>query len=542
MVRLAVFGLLAAVASGFPSNTLSSGEKGRRQYEGPPRPPQPHETPPYGIPPPYETPPPVAPLRAQAVVDAFKVSWDGYYEYAFPMDELMPVSNNGSNSRNGWGASAIDALSTALLMNQTTTVHQMLTYIPTINWTSTDSTVSLFETTIRYLGGLLSAYDLLTGPLVHLVDNTEHVDALLTQAMHLANNLSYAFETPSGVPWNNLIFSNRTGQGATNGLATVGTLILEWVRLSDLTGNTTYANLVQRAESYLLSPSPSSSEPFPGLVGSSINVTTGLFTNARGGWGGGTDSFYEYLIKMYVYDDHRYEMLKDRWIMAADSSIKYLASRPVTRQHLTFLARYNGTELILESSHLACFHGGNFILGGTVLERQDYVDFGLELVRGCHATYTATATGIGPEAFSWNASSVPTDQLDFFHRNGFYIKDAGYQLRPEVIESYYYAYRATGDAKYQDWAWDAFLAINATTRVGSGYSSIEDVDVVGGGNFTDFQESFWFAEVLKYSYLIQAGEAEWQVVGQGNNEWVFNTEAHPVKVFGGEGGGRAGRL
>ena len=57
---------------------------------------------------------------------------------------------------------------------------------------------------------------------------------------------------------------------------------------------------------------------------------------------------------------------------------------------------------------------------------------------------------------------------------------------------------------YRDWAWDAFVAINATTRVGSGFSSINDVNQVGGGGFQNVQESFLFAEVMKYSYLIHA--------------------------------------
>ena len=73
-----------------------------------------------------------------------------------------------------------------------------------------------------------------------------------------------------------------------------------------------------------------------------------------------------------------------------------------------------------------------------------------------------------------------------------------------MLESIYYAYRATGDAKYQEWAWEAYLAINRTCAVGSGYSSISNVNAPGGGGFQDFQESFWFAEVLKYAYLIHA--------------------------------------
>jgi mannosyl-oligosaccharide alpha-1,2-mannosidase len=39
--------------------------------------------------------------------------------------------------------------------------------------------------------------------------------------------------------------------------------------------------------------------------------------------------------------------------------------------------------------------------------------------------------------------------------------------------------------------------------------------------------------VLKYSYLIHAENAEWQIAEDGKNSWVYNTEAHPVRVRGG---------
>jgi hypothetical protein len=49
-------------------------------------------------------------------------------------------------------------------------VDVILDYVPTIDWSVSyeDTRVSLFETTIRYLGGLLSAYDLLKGPLSYI--------------------------------------------------------------------------------------------------------------------------------------------------------------------------------------------------------------------------------------------------------------------------------------------------------------------------------------------------------------------------------------
>ncbi|KAF2261697.1 mannosyl-oligosaccharide 1,2-alpha-mannosidase precursor [Lojkania enalia] len=491
--------------------------------------------------------------RAQVVVDAFRMSWEGYYKYAFPHDELRPITNTARDSRNGWGASAVDALSTALVMGQKDIVNQILDHIPNIDYTTTSTDVSLFETTIRYLGGMISGYDFLTGPLDDLADKVrlapldcsrnpeksltlhtqkENVDALLAQSKNLANALSYGFETPSGIPYNLLNFANRSYIDEPNGLATVGTLILEWKRLADLSGNQTYASIVEKAESYLLRPMPASSEPWPGLLGFRINVTNGEFLDARGGWGGGTDSFYEYLIKMFVYDPEHYSEYRDRWILAADSSIAHLASHPEPRPDITFLASYDGQNIIQSSSHLACFDGGNFILGGLVLKNQTYINFGLELVNGCHETYTATATQIGPEAFRWDPSRVPPEQVEFFQKNGFYISASDYILRPETIESYYYAYRATSDPKYQDWAWDAFVAITSTTKIGSAYCGIGNVNTPDGGGFYDYMESFWFAEVLKYSYLIFAEENDWQVAKDGVNKWVFNTEAHPFKVAG----------
>lgn len=470
---------------------------------------------------------------------------------------LAEVEREGISTdidRNGWGATAIDALSTAIIMEKWDVVEQILDFVPKIDFdrSNTANDISLFETTIRYLGGLISGkptrrglekknflltttgYDLLTGPFADRFKGDSRVDALLSQAKHLADNLKVAFDTPSGIPDNNLYFSppRRAGR-ETNGLATTGTLVLEWTRLSDLTGDPEYAQLAQKAESYLLFPEPKDvGEPFPGLLGTHVRLSDGEFLDGNGGWGAETDSFYEYLIKMYLYDPERFGEYKDRWVKAADSSLIHLVSHPSSKPELTFLAEWRGKELNYYGQHrksiisyafssymtltflVACFNGGNFILGGLMLLNQSYIMLGLALTDGCHATYAGTPTGIGPELFGWedlvrtrNTShnpGPPVEQKEFYDRNGFWIRNGQYALRPEVIESYYYAYRATGDRRYQEWAWDAFKAINATCRVGSGYSGVTNVGAPGGGAFNNFQESFWLAETLKYSYLIQA--------------------------------------
>ncbi|PKS12869.1 hypothetical protein jhhlp_000209 [Lomentospora prolificans] len=489
----------------------------------------------------------VANDKIDAVREVFKRSWDGYRKYAWGHDSLRPITNSFFDDRNGWGASAVDALSTAIIMGEEEAVKDILEFIPTIDFSTTTTQVSLFESTIRYLGGLLSGYDLLQGPYKELAPSKEAVDSLLEQAIRLADLLKVAFDTPSGVPDNDLAFDpdpRRIGT-ADNWIATVGTLVLEWERLSDITGNAEYGELAKKGESYLLDPQPPEAEPFPGMVGSRVWVENGTFVDAMGGWNGGTDSFYEYLIKMYVYDPVRFESYKDRWVLAADSSMEYLASHPTTRPDLTFLAMYLGQTRYFYSGHLSCFHGGNFILGGTALNEPRYIDFGLELTAGCRESYVQTTTGIGPELFQWqdNATALdaannqppPEQQVDFYEKAGFWLVNSQYSLRPEVIESYYYAYRATGDDMYRKWAWDAFVKINNTCSVGSGLSSIYDVQLVDGVTmFYDFQESFWFSEVLKYVYLILVDEdSEVQVRKSGRDLWVYNTEAHPLRVFDG---------
>ncbi|KAF8538433.1 glycoside hydrolase [Trichophaea hybrida] len=471
--------------------------------------------------------------RRDAVIEAFRHSWEGYRAYAWGYDELLSVSNKGGNSRNGWGASIADALGTAVLMGLDDVVEQALGHLAEVDFTTAKGDVDLFETTIRYLGGMISGYDLLKGPYSGMVsrDKQHLVDALLTQATILADRLSFAFNTPTGIPYNNLNFLLNSSPNTHNGVATVGTLVLEWTRLSDLTGNRTYAALAQRAEEYLLHPKPAMGEPFPGLLGTNLYIDTGDFASSYGGWSAGTDSFYEYLLKMWIYSPSRFGRYKERWITAVESTLKYLIQTP--KPGVTFVAEYwNSTTLSLAEGHLTCFIGGNLILGGTLLGRRDFKDTGLELTKGCRHAYVSTPSGIAPERWAWDPENVGQDDMTFFKTAGFYPTSNGYYLRPEVIESYYHGWKLTGDPMYREWAWDAFVAINATTRTESGYSSIENVMAKDGGTKIDFQESFWFAEVLKYLYLIFSGDDVEVGVGVqgGRNQWVFNTEAHPIRV------------
>jgi len=99
------------------------------------------------------------------------------------------AEQQADQSSNGWGASAIDALSTALIMQIPEIVNQIVDYVPDIDWSvsADNEPVSLFETTIRYVAGLLSGYDLLNGPLSNLVDDVSRFPPAMREIEILTN-------------------------------------------------------------------------------------------------------------------------------------------------------------------------------------------------------------------------------------------------------------------------------------------------------------------------------------------------------------------
>lgn len=117
------------------------------------------------------------------------------------------------------------------------------------------------------------------------------------------------------------------------------------------------------------------------------------------------------------------------------------------------------------------------------------------------------STGIGPEIFAFvsddgdftGGPSPTPEQQSFYAQHGFYpAADASYYaLRPEVLESNFYAWRVTGDTKYLGRAVSAIQSFQKYLKAPVAYAGIQDVNDVNSGKMDDM-ESFWFAEVLKY--------------------------------------------
>ncbi|KAF8512524.1 glycoside hydrolase family 47 protein [Hysterangium stoloniferum] len=473
----------------------------------------------------------------EQVVTIFKDAFQAYNVSAFGHDDLKPVSKGFSDGRNGWGASIIDALSTMKIMGLNDTFDTCVDFATKIDFrqSKTPDTVSVFESTIRYVGGLLSAYQL----------NGNQPQGLVDQAQQLADKLALGFSGNRSIPWGFVDFSTNSPVHQSSNVAEAGTLTMEWATLSELTHNATYRNLAEKSAKHIAQLAG----PLPGLPAQSINPGDGTFIGGYVTWGGGTDSYLEYLLKYPRLIPDSDPIFINTWQTAVDSSIKYLL-KTSTVGNLLYLADMTDDRRIRHiGTHLACFHGGNWILGGKLLNNQTIVDYGLQLVDACWNTYSSTATKIGPEAFgfisevkgappngtddgSFTGNPITADDLSFNKEHGFYIFNgaADYILRPEVLESNFYAWRVTGDPKYIANAQSVVQSYSDFLVVpggGGGVSGILDVSntSITNSDRVDDTESFFFAEVMKYLYLTFDDPNHISL-----DEWVFNTESHPLRA------------
>ncbi|KAG9095506.1 mannosyl-oligosaccharide alpha-1,2-mannosidase [Ceratobasidium sp. 392] len=207
-----------------------------------------------------------------------------------------------------------------------------------------------------------------------------------------------------------------------------------------------------------------------------------------------------------------------------DEAMAALHKRLVFRtplNHLTYIAELEATHsaritekwrVSAKQDHLVCFLGGSLLLGVTEGRSLNSVDIqsrtarytkdwrvGKELTRTCMDTHK-TQTGLSPEiAVFYTADDSQSKTKDWHIKNRF---DSRYILRPETVESLFLGWHMTGDAKYREWGWQVFQAIEKHCKVsGGGYSGVESVNEVPV-QLTNNMETFFLAETLKYLYLL----------------------------------------
>lgn len=174
--------------------------------------------------------------RRNEVRDVFKRDWGAYRASAWTHDELRPVTNVSKDPFGGWGATLVDALDTLLIMELFDEYDEASKSVAQIDFTYTTSrAIPLFETCIRYLGGLLAAYDL-------SVAAGRKDPVMLAQAKQVGHVLYGAFDTPNRMPilhydYRRQARSKDVVRASADGvMSEAGSLSVEFTRLAQLTG------------------------------------------------------------------------------------------------------------------------------------------------------------------------------------------------------------------------------------------------------------------------------------------------------------------
>ncbi|KAG8779001.1 alpha mannosidase-like protein [Serendipita sp. 397] len=242
----------------------------------------------------------------EATRELWEHGYESYMSYAFPMDELMPLScfgrgpdwdnpsNIGTNDVAGnYSLTLVDILDTLAIMGNQQEFSDAVENV--INWVQfdVDTKPQVFEVTIRVLGGLLSGHILASEErLGHKLD--WYQGQLLALAKDLGERLLPAFKTDTGLPYAriNLRHGVLANESTETCVAGAGSLILEFGTLSRLTGDDRFEKAAYKAFFGLWNRRSDI-----GLVGNNIDVHTGKWGTETTGIGAGVDSFYEYALK-----------------------------------------------------------------------------------------------------------------------------------------------------------------------------------------------------------------------------------------------------
>ncbi|KAK4783034.1 hypothetical protein SAY86_007408 [Trapa natans] len=426
------------------------------------------------------------------VHEMFYHAFDGYMEHAFPQDELRPMSCTGEDTLGSYALTLIDSLDTLALLGN----HERFT--AAVEWIGKNlhfhinKTVSVFETTIRILGGLLSAHliasDYATGMRIPTYD-----DQLLHLAEDLGRRLLPAFDTPTGIPFGsvNLMHGVDKHESKITSTAGGGTLTLEFGILSRLTNDPIFEQVTKNAVHGLWARRSKLN-----LVGAHINVFTGEWTQKDAGIGTSIDSFYEYLLKAYLlFGEEEYLFIFQE---AYDAAMRYLFNDPWYVE-----VNMDSAAIVwLLFNSLQAFWPGLQVLAGD-----------LDPAIRTHAAFFSVwkRYGFTPEGFNLATLNVQPGQRS-------------YPLRPELIESTYWLYKATRDPSYLDAGRDMVASLQYGARCPCGYCHISDVET---HNQEDHMESFFLAETVKYLWLLfDLAVGPDNLVENGPYKYIFSTEGH----------------
>jgi len=443
--------------------------------------------------------------RADAIRSAAKHVWSNYRQHAWGADQLRPIAGEAAETDFRHAVTMVDSLDTLWIMglkDEFADAKSWLVENLPARIEQMPPSASLFETTIRTLGGLLGAYDL------------SRDEAFLDMAIPLGRRIVATIDERGVAPYT---FGGGMGGMGCASLAESGTLQLELRYLAHVTGDESFTRRTNRFHETLRG-----ARGIDGLFPNCWQAGNGKIT-----FGADGDSFYEYLLKMWVQGGGKDDKLRAMYEAAVDGMEKHLVhigNESIGQDPLTFLGTMHwsgrsgeGDVKESEMEHLACFVPGWLALG-----MRDHPDgarqkrltkLAEDLAYTCWQMYQRQPTGIGPERVKGMKMDLSlTDTREYI-------------LRPEAVEGWFYLHELAPHPKYREWGWETFMNFEKHLRAEHGYASIKDVRSTPPHQM-DRMESFFMAETLKYLFLLQDPDHDIHL-----DKYVFNTEAHPLSIL-----------
>ena len=391
-------------------------------------------------------------------------AWGQYREHAWGKDQIKPLSGGFESfplKNHHLGLSLIEALDTLWVMGLDDEFRDGVEWVKANLDFDVDGEVSVFETSIRLVGGLLSAYHACGDPV------------LLAKARDCADRLLPSFSaSPLGIPHRFVNLKTGALRDPVTNPAETGTFIPEFGFLSRATGDDRYRAAAKRA---LVSMFERRSKI--GLLADAMDCMTGEWKSRRATIGPPSDSYYEYL-----WDG--WDLLGDRDCLAMYRTCTAAILKHQPRRlagHLWFVDVdfQTGKPINWEQDELASFYGGLLAQGGAAISGAAYTRSWAAVQR---------RYGVLPEdidAATGKAISVTNS------------------LRPELADAAFNLWLLDRREEWRMIARDHYLAMKRWNKARFGYADLADVTATPKKQ-SDHCPGYWWSEQMKYYYLIFA--------------------------------------
>lgn len=389
-------------------------------------------------------------------------AWDQYKAHAWGKDEIKPVSGTYASFplRDGrhLGLSLVEALDTLWVMGLDSRFQDGVDWVKSDLDFDVDGDVSVFETSIRLIGGLLSAHHACGDP------------ALLAKAKDLADRLLPAFDTPTGMPWSFINLKTAAVRESVNSPAGCATYWPEWGTLSRLTGDPRYGEAARKATVAVFERRSKLD-----LVATRIDVLSGEWKSRTATVGSYGDSFFEYLW--------------DGWQLFGDGAWKHMydvCTAAILRHQQAWTAGSlwfpdidfeTGEIISTEQDELASFYGGLLGQGGEMKAGAAYTESWAKV---------QDRYGVLPEGYDY-VTAKPTQVTN--------------ALRPELADSAFNLWLLDGKVRWREIGRAHFLAMKRWNKAAHGYTDLADV-TSSPKRRADHCPGYWWSEQMKYYYLL----------------------------------------